>query len=79
MTNEAAQKRLDDLQNLVTELHDNLPTVMNSRRETVTADPNLDRIADALVLITEELRELSVEVRGGGTITGGGIHVPWNG
>ncbi|WP_412163306.1 hypothetical protein [Curtobacterium flaccumfaciens] len=77
MANEAARERLNTLQNIVTDLHDNLPTVVNSRFENQIADANLERIADALVLITEELRDLSAEVRDGGGITGGGIEVPF--
>lgn len=65
MANEAARERLNTLQNIVTDLHDNLPTVVNSRLENQVADPNLERIADALVLVTEELRELSLAVNGG--------------
>lgn len=72
-----SQKRLDDLENLVTELHNSLPTVVNSRMQNQIADPHLERIADALVLITTELRDLSAEVHDGGTITGGGIPIPY--
>lgn len=38
-SNEAAQERLDDLEDLVTELHDNFPTVVTSRMQNQIANP----------------------------------------
>jgi hypothetical protein len=49
--------RLDELQNLVTEIHDDIPTALGSNGQIVSADTRYERIADALVMITEELRD----------------------
>jgi hypothetical protein len=48
--------RLDDLLNLVTDIHDDIPTALGAGGQSVTTDTRYERVANALVLITEELR-----------------------